>query len=160
MAVVSTRDPSRCPWCQATNLPAKLAARHGRCRTCGHDVAAGLKWLRDQRAAKTKAKTKAAKREIRKTERATPEYQQMRKAAQTSRAVLQAERAYTLAWSRIRLTVDEHDLAGVLAAARTLARANRRLNAAQRAFTQQQVQVTPPSRTVILVPDDDGSSRG
>lgn len=156
---MSTSTPYRCPWCRATNLPAKLAARGGRCRTCGRNVAAGLQWLRDQDAAKRKAKTKTAKRAIRKAERATPEYQQMRKAAQTSRAVLQAERAYTLAWSRIRLTVDEHDLAGVLAAARMLARANRKLNAAQRAFTQQQVQVVPKGRTVILVPDDDGSGR-
>jgi hypothetical protein len=76
-----------------------------------------------------------------------------------------AEAVYAAAWQRIRLVVDEHDLAGTVAAAKRLAVANRRLSTAQRALRAHQDAtrtVETTGRTVILPPptDDEGGRHG
>lgn len=149
--------PLTCPWCQSSNLPHKLALRGGRCRTCSHRVQDGLDYLRTQAKARRAAKTKKAKRAVRVAAQASPAYRQMRAAEQAARRARRAERAYATAWQRMRLAVDEHELKGVVSAARALAQADQTLTRAQRTLTALQAQHPAPEpatgHRAIILPD-------
>jgi len=144
-----------CPWCHATNLQGKLAARRGRCRTCGHDVQAGLQYLRDRRKARRQAKTQAARAALRRDERQRPEYITAQRLKRLHRQQQAAQRAHAAAWQRLRLAVDEHDEQAVATAAQALRRASRHLAQVDRALVRVRAQ-TPPEATpvrVVILPD-------
>jgi hypothetical protein len=117
-----------------------------------------VRLLREQAAAQRQAKTKAARRSVRRAQQASPEYRVLKRGRVLNRAVLQAERRYTLGWSRVRVAVDEHDLPSVVLAARALARANAALSRAQRALRLHQEQVPAQqaaAHRAIILPEQE-----
>lgn len=153
----------RCPWCQATNLTAKLASRHGRCRSCGRDVQWGLTYVKQKRAERLKLKTKAERRAAKRQLEATPEYQTIQRGRRLDRDIRQADRSLTLGWSKLRAAVDEHDLQAVALTVRSCQRAERKLTRLRRVLVEHQAQVAPfasATRAVILPDGEEGGTGG
>ena len=148
----------RCPWCRTTNLAAKLATRRGRCRQCGHDVNAGLAYLKTQARQRSQAKTKRERARVRAEQRARPEFKAMEARKRWSRRYHRADLARVAAWERVTLAANEQDLRGVVAGTRALQRADRAMQTALRALQRTQGPAPAPggARAVILPADEGG----